>query len=207
MTARPAASPALITGMRAALARLELVTSQLAREAATPRARALARSASQAVVDLDASIAECTGAFCASAGAGSASRIELADVVADLGRRVGPTLEARGIRWSAGRAAPAPVAADAGVTRRLALLLVRAAVARLAGPGRLLFETDSGDAGWSLAVTLERDRATAPPPREGVDELRRFAAAAATGFEHELGSQREVLRCRVVDGEAACAAS
>ena len=199
--------------LRGALARVELAASQLGRDAATPHARALVRSISLAVAELDRGLAALTAALVRDALPRRADAAPVSPVLAEVVARLAPALAARGLRLDAafGRD-DAVLAGDPHVVRRTALLLLRCAADGLGAGGRLVLSAARASEDGALVIEVEGE---GPARQDGGDAparaaLRALAAAERASLEQEARREgalrRERLALRLA-GEAACSAS
>ncbi len=200
--------------LRGALARVELAASQLARDVATPRARALLRSISVAVADLDRGLA----ALAASPGRGAQPRcpeaVPVAPLLTTIVERLRPALAARGLHLEAAVAeAETALAGEPQALRRAALLLLRCVAAGLATGGGLTLAAEQAPDDGALVLAVE----AAGPARDGASDaaarsaLRTLVAAQGASLEHEErrdgALRRERLAVRFASGEVACSGS
>ncbi len=187
--------------MRAALTRLELLSSQLLREGGTPRSRRLARSIARATADLETLVSR-SAALLSQGREGARPDADLRSLVGELRERLSSALEAAGLIWTDAAVPEDPVHGDPAVARRAALLLLRIATARVDGSGRVRLALVTEPQGWALEVRVgpvDPDLARSEPP-----ELVALLAEHPLGFEREPLGDGELLRLRM-GGGAPCA--
>lgn len=202
-------APSLTQSMRSALARAELAASELARDAATPRARRLARAVSGAVADVDLLVSELVLLL-----TGNVRRHSLDDlrpVLSALRERFAASLEARDILWPVDGSTPPPVDGNPELARRAGVALLRWGAAALPAGGRLSLAARAEPGGWGLDVRLD------PQPTDtefrlsspAFEELNAFAIRLGARLEHEQPEAPSGVSLRLCFPfpESACAAS
>ncbi len=175
--AKEAFAAALAVNMRTPLASVELVASQLEREAATPTTRRLAARVSEAVSELDGLIDRLLAVLIPPGVA--------ADCVNDLGpvlertrERLAPVLAARGVSWETPVPSPARIAGDPEQFRRLIAAMLRPAAAVAGVGGRISL---SVEVAWERAgLTLHCERGQ--PGAVAADQDAMFEEARALAF-------------------------
>ena len=172
--------------VRAALARIELAASELARHPATPRQRELASAVREAVAELDALVPR----------AGPASDVDLVPVLRETVERLAPVFAARGQTLRAGPLPEHPVPADAVRARRAALALLATAT-RHGAPLDVALGLDAGADGYALVVRADGPdgpvQLEAPPggdlvPVKTAGELRRASDGGLVFRPSERGA-------------------
>ncbi len=189
--------------MRSALTRAELAAGQLERDAATPRARRLARSVSDAVADLDRLVSDVVGML---ANEPRTARSEdLRGVLIELRQRYAPALAARGVEWiDAPETADVP-RGDRALARRATALLLRVGASCASEGGRLMLEANADADAWSLGIEVASHRDAADPTSEGLARATRTRESRAQGaLDHQWRNGWTALRLRFPTEAAAC---
>jgi hypothetical protein len=189
---------ALADAMRTALARAELAAGQLERDAATPRARRLARSVTDAVADLDRLVADLVGLV--ANGPRPARSEDLRGVLIEVRGRHAPALAARGIEWMDAPDTAGVPRGDPALARRAMVLLLRVGASCARGGGRLMLEAKADADAWSLGVEVASHGDAVDPTCEGLAELRALATRAQGVLDHQWSNGGTALRLRFPTG-------
>ena len=186
----------LVARLRGPLARIELVTGELARQLPNPRAASLLEQLSEAAADLDRQISETIAVTNSSASADA----DLWPELWELYMRLSPVLAAQGIEWELPRQPAAVVRGEPAKLRQLSVCALRAASLE-PFDGTLRLELLDRGSHYGLAIECSGSQTDRGLPSASVDQLGRLTERLGGSSECGRGA---VLRLWLPRQELPC---